>query len=137
MSYMEANKRYAALGVDTVDAGALALSNCTFRYTGEAATVTRPWALTGAFPAVFDIVGDLTFADFRIALKQGDNGIVKTGAGALDVAAAGLRAPSDARLAVLEGSVRVDGDAAIKRAFRLCNFSWFDCKHAFNGVAHW
>ena len=73
----------AALGVDTVDAGALALSNCTFRYTGEAATVTRPWALTGAFPAVFDIVGDLTFADFRIALKQGDNGIVKTGAGVL------------------------------------------------------
>lgn len=73
----------AALGVDSDDAGALALSNCTFRYTGEAATVTRPWAITGAFPAVLDIVGDLTFADFRIALKQGDNGIVKTGAGTL------------------------------------------------------
>ena len=47
----------------------------------------------------------------------GDRGtLYKTGAGALDVAAAGLRASSDARLAVLEGSVRVDGDAAVDLA---------------------
>ena len=73
----------AALGCDSDRAGALALSNCTFRYTGEAATVRRPWRLDGEFPAVFDVAGDLTFDDFRISFGQGDNGIVKTGAGTL------------------------------------------------------
>ncbi|MGN0853227.1 MAG: hypothetical protein ACI4Q3_07595 [Kiritimatiellia bacterium] len=47
----------AAMGSDVESACALALSNCTFRYAGEAATVRRPWRLDGEFPAVFDIAG--------------------------------------------------------------------------------
>lgn len=73
----------ASLGADREFADALALSNCTFRYTGAAATVVRPWRLNGEYPAVFDIVGDLTFDAFKLSLAQGDNGIVKTGAGVL------------------------------------------------------
>lgn len=73
----------AALGADTTSAAALALSNNTFRYTGEAATVRRPLTLLGELPCVFDIVGDLTFRDFRMAFAQGDAGFVKTGAGTL------------------------------------------------------
>ena len=73
----------AALGADSESAGALALSNCTFRYTGEATTVRRPLRLDGEFPCVMDVVGDLTFENFRISRLQGDAGIVKTGAGTL------------------------------------------------------
>lgn len=73
----------ASLGADREFTDALALSNCTFRYTGAATTVVRPWQLNGEYPAVFDIVGDLTFDAFKISLAQRDNGIVKTGAGAL------------------------------------------------------
>lgn len=73
----------AALGADTTSAAALALSNNTFRYTGEAATVRRPLTLLGELPCVFDIVGDLTFRDFRLAFAQSDAGLVKTGAGTL------------------------------------------------------
>ena len=47
----------------------------------------------------------------------GDRGVLnKTGAGTLDVAAAGLRASSDARLAVLEGAVAVDAGTAVDLA---------------------
>lgn len=73
----------AALGADSTSATALMLSNNTFRYTGEAATVRRPLTLLGELPCVFDIVGDLTFRDFRMAFAQGDAGFVKTGAGTL------------------------------------------------------
>ncbi|MGN0845781.1 MAG: hypothetical protein ACI4RA_00160, partial [Kiritimatiellia bacterium] len=73
-----------AVGMDADSAGALTLSNCTFRYTGaEAATVRRPWRLDGEFPAVIDNAGDLTFSDFRISFLQGDAGIAKIGAGTL------------------------------------------------------
>lgn len=73
----------ASLGANCESTDALALSNCTFRYAGAATTVARPWRLNGEYPAVFDIVGDLTFDAFKISLAQGDNGIVKTGAGTL------------------------------------------------------
>ena len=73
----------AALGADTTSAAALTLSNNTFRYTGEAAAVRRPVTLLGELPCMFDIVGDLTFRDFRMAFVQGDAGLVKTGAGTL------------------------------------------------------
>ena len=73
----------AALGADTTSAAALTLSNNTFRYTGEAAEVRRPVTLLGELPCVFDIVGDLTFRDFRMAFAQGDAGLVKTGEGTL------------------------------------------------------
>ncbi len=73
----------AALGAGMATAGALALSNNTFRYTGEAATVRRPVTLLGELPCVFDIAGDLTFEDFTVAFAQGDAGLVKTGAGTL------------------------------------------------------
>ncbi len=73
----------AALGADTTSAAALTLSNNTFRYTGEAAAVRRPVTLLGELPCMFDIVGDLTFRDFRMAFAQGDAGLVKTGAGTL------------------------------------------------------
>lgn len=73
----------AALGADMATAGALALSNNTFRYTGEAAAVRRPLTLLGELPCVFDIAGDLTFEDFTVAFAQRDAGLVKTGAGTL------------------------------------------------------
>lgn len=73
----------AALGADSMSAAALTLSNNTFRYTGAAAAVRRPLTLLGELPCVFDIVGDLTFRDFRMAFTQGDAGFVKTGAGTL------------------------------------------------------
>ncbi len=81
----------AAIGADIADADAIAVSNCTFRYTGEkAATTARPVTLTSALPSVFDIVGDLTFDNFKIAYTAQPSGysnaegiFVKTGKGAL------------------------------------------------------
>ena len=73
----------AALGANVESAGALALSNCTFRYSGEATTLRRPLRLVGEFPCVLDVAGDLTLENFRISAQQGDGGIVKTGAGTL------------------------------------------------------
>ncbi len=102
----------AALGADTTSAAALTLSNNTFRYTGEAAAVRRPVTLMGELPCVFDIVGDLTFRDFRMAFAQGDAGLVKTGAGTLT-----LQVPSGTTtLSVWKASPR-KGNEDVKGVF--------------------
>ena len=113
----------AALGADTTSAAALTLSNNTFRYTGEAAEVRRPVTLLGELPCVFDIVGDLTFRDFRMAFAQGDAGLVKTGAGTLT-----LQVPSGTTtLSVLtasprKGNVDVTGVFAPSAAGEVANW---------------
>ena len=73
----------AAIGSDSTAAAALAVSNCTFRYSGEAAEIERPWQLTSDLPTIFDIAGDLTFKNFKISHTPPDGGIVKLGAGTL------------------------------------------------------
>ena len=113
----------AALGADTTSAAALTLSNNTFRYTGEAAEVRRPVTLLGELPCMFDIVGDLTFRDFRMAFAQGDAGLVKTGAGTLT-----LQVPSGTTtLSVLtasprKGNVDVTGVFAPSAAGEVANW---------------
>lgn len=113
----------AALGADTTSAAALTLSNNTFRYTGEAAAVRRPVTLLGELPCMFDIVGDLTFRDFRMAFVQGDAGLVKTGAGTLT-----LQVPSGTTtLSVLtasprKGNVDVTGVFAPSAAGEVANW---------------
>lgn len=103
----------AALGTDTDLEDALALSNCTFRYAGEAATVVRPWRLNGEFPCIFDVAGDLTFDQFRISFAQGDAAIVKTGAGALTLnVPAGTTTLSTYKNAVRGGNKDVAGTFA-------------------------
>lgn len=103
----------AALGADTDLEDALALSNCTFRYAGEAATVVRPWRLNGEFPCIFDVAGDLTFDQFRISFAQGDAAIVKTGAGALTLnVPAGTTTLSTYKSAVRGGNKDVAGTFA-------------------------
>ena len=76
-------KSAAALGAGTSSAGGLAISNCTFRYSGEATEIERPWRLIGEYPSVFDIVHDLTFNNFKVSSVQEDGGFVKLGAGTL------------------------------------------------------
>ncbi len=106
----------AALGADTDLEDALALSNCTFRYSGEAATVVRPWRLDGEFPCIFDISGDLTFDQFRISFAQGDAGVVKTGAGVLTLdVPAGTTTLSTYKNAVRGGNKDVSGTFAPAR----------------------
>ena len=113
----------AALGADTTSAAALTLSNNTFRYEGEAAAVRRPVTLLGELPCVFDIVGDLTFRDFKMAFAQGDAGLVKTGAGTLT-----LQVPSGTTtLSVLtasprKGNVDVTGVFAPSAAGEVANW---------------
>ena len=76
-------KSAAALGAGTASAGGLSISNCTFRYSGEATEIERPWRLIGEYPSVFDIVHDLTFNNFKVSSVQRDGGFVKLGAGTL------------------------------------------------------
>ena len=73
----------AALGADSSSQAALAVSNSTFRYSGTATTIERPWRLLGEYPSVFDIAGDLTFRNFKISHLQGDGGFAKLGAGTM------------------------------------------------------
>ena len=73
----------SALGADSARQAALAVSNCTFRYSGEAAEIERPWRLLGEYPSIFDIAGDLTFKNFKISHLQGDGGFAKLGSGTL------------------------------------------------------
>jgi len=80
----------AALGAHSASASAITISNCTFRYTGEATSLTRPLRIAGEYCAVLDIVGDLTFDDLKVSYTDtAGGGIVKTGAGTLT-----LNAPS-------------------------------------------
>lgn len=73
-----------ALGAHSASASAITISNCTFRYTGEATSLTRPLRIAGEYCAVLDIVGDLTFDDMKISYDNtAGGGIVKTGAGTL------------------------------------------------------
>ena len=76
-------KSAAALGADTSSAPGISISNCTFRYSGAATEIERPWRLIGEYPSVFDIAGDLTFNNFKVSNVQGDGGFVKLGAGTL------------------------------------------------------
>jgi len=76
-------KSAAAIGADTTSSSALSISNCTFKYSGEAAEIERPWRLIGELPSIFDIVGDLTFNNFKVTSDQRDGGFVKLGTGAL------------------------------------------------------
>ena len=76
-------KSAAAIGADTTSASALSISNCTFKYSGSAAEIERPWRLIGELPSIFDIAGDLTFKNFKISHSQADGGFAKLGAGAL------------------------------------------------------
>jgi autotransporter-associated beta strand protein len=74
----------AALGAHSASASAITISNCTFRYTGEATSLTRPLRIAGEYCAVLDIVGDLTFDDLKVSYANtAGGGIVKTGAGTL------------------------------------------------------
>lgn len=103
----------AAFGADLADAAALALSNNTVRYAGAApATVRRPLKLLGELPCVFDVAGDLTFADFKVSFAQKDAGLVKTGAGALTLAV-----PSGTTHLSVWGSAPRKGNADVAGAF--------------------
>lgn len=103
----------AAFGADLADAAALALSNNTVRYAGAApATVRRPLKLLGELPCVFDVAGDLTFADFKVSFAQKDAGLVKTGAGALTLAV-----PSGTTHLSVWGSAPRKGNADVVGAF--------------------
>ncbi|HRR32524.1 MAG TPA: autotransporter-associated beta strand repeat-containing protein [Kiritimatiellia bacterium] len=74
----------AALGADSSSDSAITISNCTFRYTGEAASILRPLRIAGDYCAVLDIVGDLTFNGVQVNYDNtSGGGIVKTGAGTL------------------------------------------------------
>lgn len=73
----------SALGTDSARQAALSVSNGTFRYSGAAAEIERPWRLLGEYPSVFDIAGDLTFKNFKISHLQGDGGFAKLGSGTL------------------------------------------------------
>ncbi len=74
----------AALGANSASASAITISNCTFRYTGEATSIVRPLRIAGEYCAVLDIVGDLTFNDVKVNYDNTTGGgIVKTGAGTL------------------------------------------------------
>lgn len=113
----------AALGADTTSAAALTLSNNTFRYTGEAAAVRRPVTLLGELPCVFDIVGDLTFRDFRMAFVQGDAGLVKTGAGTLTLQVpSGTTTLSVWKASPRKGNVDVTGVFAPSAAGEVANW---------------
>ncbi|NLG00465.1 MAG: hypothetical protein GX565_09985, partial [Lentisphaerae bacterium] len=73
-----------ALGANSSSASAITISNCTFRYAGEATSIIRPLRIAGEYCAVLDIVGDLTFDDMKISYDNtAGGGIVKTGAGTL------------------------------------------------------
>lgn len=113
----------AALGTDTTSAAALTLSNNTFRYTGEAAAVRRPVTLLGELPCMFDIVGDLTFRDFRMAFVQGDAGLVKTGAGTLTLQVpSGTTTLSVWKASPRKGNVDVTGVFAPSAAGEVANW---------------
>lgn len=113
----------AALGADTTSAAALTLSNNTFRYTGEAAAVRRPVTLLGELPCMFDIVGDLTFRDFRMAFAQGDAGLVKTGAGTLTLQVpSGTTTLSVWKASPRRGNVDVTGVFAPSAAGEVANW---------------
>ena len=73
----------SALGTDSARQAALSVSNGTFRYSGAAAEIERPWRLLGEYPSIFDIAGDLTFKNFKISHLQGDGGFAKLGSGTL------------------------------------------------------
>ena len=73
----------SALGTDSARQAALAVSNGTFRYSGAAAEIERPWRLLGEYPSIFDVTGDLTFKNFKISHLQGDGGFAKLGSGTL------------------------------------------------------
>ena len=70
-----------ALCASAAQADGLELGCNTFRYTGEPTAIRRGITLTGDYPAIFDIVGDLTFNNFAIASPR--NGFAKTGTGTL------------------------------------------------------
>ena len=113
----------AALGADTTSAAALTLSNNTFRYTGEAAAVRRPVTLLGELPCMFDIVGDLTFRDFRMAFAQSDAGLVKTGAGTLTLQVpSGTTTLSVWKASPRKGNVDVTGVFAPSAAGEVANW---------------
>lgn len=74
----------SSLGRDTDSVNGLVLSNNTFRYEGEAAIIRRPINFrkkNTECPAMFDVEGDLTFADFTV--EGAPSGYVKTGIGTL------------------------------------------------------
>lgn len=76
-----------SLGANSSSPGAIAISNCTFRYTGEAAEISRPLRITGEYCSILDIVGDLAFNDAAVSYGpltgNRGGGFVKTGVGTL------------------------------------------------------
>ncbi len=77
-------KTAAALGADSDRTSALTISNCTFRYSGEATEMIRPLRIAGEYCSVLDIAGDLTLNSAKVSYAPTTGGgIVKTGAGTL------------------------------------------------------
>ncbi len=77
-------KTASSLGADSDRTSALTISNCTFRYSGEATEMMRPLRIAGEYCSVLDIAGDLTLNSARVSYAAGKGGgVVKTGAGTL------------------------------------------------------
>ncbi len=77
-------KTAASLGANSSRTSALTISNCTFRYSGEATEMMRPLRIAGEYCSVLDIAGDLTLDNVKVSYANTkDGGIVKTGAGTL------------------------------------------------------
>jgi hypothetical protein len=107
----------AALGAHSANASAITISNCTFRYAGEATSLTRPLRIAGEYCAVLDIVGDLTFDDLKVSYADTvGGGIVKTGTGTLT-----LNAPSGTTFLSVRGAEGRSGNQDVYGTFAPSN----------------